>query len=80
MPPVARGVYAATVATATLDCPFSLYPVNHPPVGTEVYCPACDRKVGITLPPPRGFRDPWPGDKRARVTPHWPPQAKLAKE
>jgi hypothetical protein len=67
------------VATAPLDCPFSLYPVNRLQTGTEVYCPACNRKVGITLPPLNGFRDPWPGAKRARVTPHWTPQAKLAK-
>jgi hypothetical protein len=67
------------VATAPNGCPFSLYPVNHLPVGTEVCCPACNRRVGITLPPPRGFRDPWQGDKRARVTLHWTPQAKLAK-
>jgi len=59
------------VATAPIDCPFSLYPVNHLPVGTEVYCPACDRKVGITLPPPHGFRDPWKSSDLARITPHW---------
>ena len=73
---VALGVYAAIVATAPIDCPFSLYPVNHLQVGTEVYCPICNRKVGITLARPHGFRDPWQGDRRARVTPHWTPQAK----
>ena len=34
-----------------LDCPFSLYPVNRFQIGAEVYCPACNRKVAITLPP-----------------------------
>jgi hypothetical protein len=27
--------------------------------------------VGVTVPPPEGFRDPRPGDKRPRITPHW---------
>jgi hypothetical protein len=60
---VALGVYAAIVATAPLDCPLSLYPVNHLSVGTEVCCPACNRKVGITLPVARQYTvRPWCGD------------------
>jgi hypothetical protein len=29
-----------------------------------IYCPACNRKVAITFPPPHGFRDPWQEDRR----------------
>jgi len=56
----------------------------------RLLCFQVPRKVGITLPPPHGFRDPWPGDKRVSAvrssvwfaapwsTPSWSPRCPLA--
>lgn len=54
-----------------LDCAGSLMPIPHVRAGDGVHCPVCDKKVYLTAPPPQGLKDPWNGDSRARVQPHW---------
>jgi hypothetical protein len=54
-----------------LDCSGSLLPIPHLQPGDGIYCPVCNRKIYLTVPPPEGLTDPWRGSKEARVQAHW---------
>jgi len=42
------------------------------------YCPACNRKVHLTVPPRDGLIDPWLGSPDARAHVHWFPRENVA--
>lgn len=55
----------------TPDCSASLMPLPGLPLGAEIECPVCKRRVAVREPPPEGFCDPWSGSPHNRISPHW---------
>jgi hypothetical protein len=74
----ARDWYAPSVPVP-LDCPGSLMPIPHLMPVDGIYCPVCNRKVYLTVPPPKGLTDPWRGSTLARVQAHWSKPMKESK-
>ncbi len=46
-------------------------PIPHLKPNDGIYCPVCNRKVRLTVPPPKGLTDPLRGSELARVQAHW---------